>query len=104
VGVQPDHSGSAADLARLAVLDAIVAGIERRNEVVEAAYHAANPEELIAKLQDLFAVDRSAAIAIVDLQISRLTVEVRDRLDQERASVRSRIETRPGQPPVQGGS
>jgi DNA gyrase/topoisomerase IV subunit A len=104
VGVQPGHSEPAADLARLAVLDAIVAGIDRRHEVVDAAYQAANHSELIAKLQDLFAIDRSAAIAIADLQMSRLTAEIRERIDQERASVRSRIETRLGQPPTGSSS
>jgi DNA gyrase/topoisomerase IV subunit A len=95
-------SEPAAD-TRLAVLDAVIAAIDRRHEVVQAAYQAANRSELIAKLQDLFAIDRSQAIAIGDLQIFRFNAEDRDRLDRERVSLRSVIETRLGQPPGQSG-
>jgi DNA gyrase/topoisomerase IV subunit A len=101
--MQPADSEPAAD-TRLAVLDAVLAAVDRRTEVVEAAYQAANRSELIAKLQDLLAIDRSQAIAIGDLQVFRLTAEDRDRLDRERAGLRSWIETRLRQPPGQSGS
>jgi len=67
-------------------------GIDRRGDVLEAAYQAASRSELIAKLQELFAVDAAQAMAIGDLQIFRLSAEDRARLDQERVSLRSRLQ------------
>jgi DNA gyrase/topoisomerase IV subunit A len=88
--MQPPGFESDADAVRLATLDAVAAGIERRDEVLRAAYEASNREELIAMLQDLLAVDRSQALAIGDLQIFRFTAEDRARIDRERSDLRAR--------------
>ena len=88
--MQPPGFESDADAVRLATLDAVAAGIGRWDAVVRAAYEASNREELIARLQDLLAVDRSQALAIGDLQIFRFTAEDRARIDRERLDLRSR--------------
>lgn len=79
---------------RFAILDAVLTAIDRRDEVVAAAYEAADRTELIATLQDLLAIDRAQAVAIGDLQIFRLTAEDRRRLRREHATVKSRIDAR----------
>jgi 2C-methyl-D-erythritol 2,4-cyclodiphosphate synthase len=84
---------SDADAAQLAVLDAVLAAIERSEEVLRVAYQAADRSEVVAKLQDLLGIDSTQAIAIGDLQIFRLNAEDRTRLQQQRADLRSRIDT-----------
>jgi DNA gyrase/topoisomerase IV subunit A len=83
---------SEADAARLAVLDAVVAAIERPDQVLKAAHEAADRADLITRLQDLLQLDSTQAIAIGDLQIFRFTAEDRIRLQQERLELRSRID------------
>jgi len=84
---------SDADASRLAVLDAVVAAIERWDEVQKVAYEAANRSELIAKLRQLLSIDEVQAVAIGDLQVFRINAEDRTRLQQERSELRSRIDT-----------
>jgi DNA gyrase/topoisomerase IV subunit A len=91
----PSNTAKPDDAAdRLAILDAVIAAIDRRDEVIAAAYEAADRSELIATLQDLLALDRAQAVAIGDLQIFRFTGEDRRRLRREQASLRARIEAR----------
>jgi DNA gyrase/topoisomerase IV subunit A len=75
------------------VLDAVLAAIERPEEVLTAAHAATDRADLIARLRELLQIDSVQAIAIGDLQIFRLTAADRARLQQQRRELRSRLGT-----------
>jgi DNA gyrase/topoisomerase IV subunit A len=72
---------------RLAYLEAVLLGIERRTEVIDAVYAATTREQVIPTLQALLGLDEAQAIAVSDLQLFRLNAEDRIGIEDERSQL-----------------
>ncbi len=76
---------------RLEVLDAIVAAIERRDEVHEAIASSPSADQARARLVALLGVSDVGAVAVLDLQWRRLAELERTRIITERDDIRRRL-------------
>jgi DNA gyrase subunit A len=76
---------------RLEVLDAIVAAIDRRDEVHTVIVSSPSAEQARTRLVALLGVSEVGAVAILDLQWRRLAELERTRIVAERDEIRSRL-------------
>jgi DNA gyrase/topoisomerase IV subunit A len=78
------------DQRRLALLELVQAAHERRLEVIDVVWAAADREEAAERLSELFDVENGAdPRVILDMQMERLTKEARDELAAEVARLRN---------------
>jgi DNA gyrase/topoisomerase IV subunit A len=74
---------------RLAILEVLLAAVERRHDVVEAVWNSANDDEASARLRNVVDIpDGPSAQLILDHQIRLLTKEKRDALTAEISHLR----------------
>ncbi|WP_248580545.1 DNA gyrase subunit A [Nocardioides sp. InS609-2] len=77
--------------SRLEILQAILAAMERRQEVTELVWAAATTEAARDGLCELLAIDGDCASALLDMQIGRLTGSSRRHLADQAAQLRSEL-------------
>ena len=76
-----DREQQLRDASELALLELVLAASERRHEVVDAVWEAANEGEAAHRLRELLGVgDKVDPTVVLDMQISRLTKERRDQI------------------------
>ena len=74
---------------KLALLEAVLSALERRQEVVEAVWAAHDREEAVVRVQELLGLGAGVPPEVVlDLQLGRLTAESRARIAAEVAYLR----------------
>lgn len=69
---------------RIAILNALSAAIERRDEVMSAVWASESDEQVIAAVRGLLDCDDMAAQAVLDMSWRRLTKRNRERIALER--------------------
>jgi len=78
---------------RLAILEVLLAAVERRHDVVEAVWNSSNDDEASARLREVVDVpDGLSAQLILDHQIRLLTKEKRDALTAEISHLRQIVQ------------
>jgi DNA gyrase subunit A len=78
---------------RLAILEVLLAAVERRHEVVEAVWNSSNDDEASSRLRDVVDIpDCLSSQLILDQQIRLLTKEKRDALTSEVSHLRQLIQ------------
>jgi DNA gyrase subunit A len=78
---------------RLAILEVLLAAVERRHEVVEVVWNASNDDEANSRLRDVVNIpDGLSPQLILDQQIQLLTKEKRDELTAEITHLRQLIQ------------
>lgn len=79
---------------QLAVWESVLAAQERRHEVIDLVWGAADDEQAAERLRELLGLDGGdplGALAVLDLRIGRLTKEARDQLAGNVRDVRERL-------------
>ena len=76
---------------RLRALDAILAALDRREEVARIAGEAANPPEAAHELSDALNLDLDQAEALLHMRVSDWTKSDRTRLQHERDRLRTEL-------------
>jgi DNA gyrase/topoisomerase IV subunit A len=78
---------------RLAILEVLLAAVERRHDVVEAVWNSSNDDEASSRLHDVVDIpDGLSAQPILDHQIRLLTKEKRDALTAEISHLRQLVQ------------
>lgn len=72
---------SASEVARqLKIYEALVAGIERRHEVLDAVFDSADPFDAMDAVGRLLNVEQEPASAVIEMQFRGLVGDTRSRL------------------------
>jgi DNA gyrase/topoisomerase IV subunit A len=74
---------------RLEILEAIVAGLERRSELLEIVSSSRDTETAQTRVADLFGLNRVQTLAILDIQVRRFSETERLKITQERDHFRA---------------
>ena len=78
---------------RLAILEVLLAAVERRHDVVEAVWNSANDDEASSRLRDVVDIPNGlSAQLILDHQIRLLTKQKRDALTAEISHLRQLVQ------------
>ena len=78
---------------RLAILEVLLASVERRHDVVEAVWNSANDDEASSRLRDVVDIPNGlSAQLILDHQIRLLTKQKRDALTAEISHLRQLVQ------------
>jgi hypothetical protein len=93
--MEPDPDQRALD-DRLAILDVLVAAVERRSEVFAVVESSEDPEDAVRRLQDLLGVSEVGAIEVLNMQWRRLTRRDRTEIHERRDELR--VQRGPRQP------
>jgi DNA gyrase subunit A len=80
-------------LSRLAILDALVIAMDRRDELMQIVGSAENADAALAGVVTAFGLDDLRAQVVLDLQVRRFAVSERARIIEERDSLRRDTET-----------
>lgn len=72
---------------RLELLDAAVAAMDRRDEVLQAIADAEDADEALSRVRELLGISEGAAHGVLNLQWRRLTRLDRARMQQDRDDV-----------------
>ncbi|TCO44657.1 hypothetical protein EV646_110372 [Kribbella antiqua] len=86
--IDPDEL-AAAQRRKLELLDAVLAAIERRSEVLDIVSEAESPEAALLPVQNLLGITEENAWAVIDLQFRRLTKSNVARIEWERDELRA---------------
>ena len=78
-------------MSRLEILDAFVAALDRRQDVIAIVPDAPNLDDARRGLRAAFGWSDNQAHAVLDLQLLRFNAEMRDRVSQERAFLRAEV-------------
>jgi DNA gyrase/topoisomerase IV subunit A len=78
-----------AERARLEMLDAVYAGIQRRAEVLDVVSNADSLEDALHAIQQLLGLTEEHAQAVLDLQFGRLTRSSVTRIERDRERLRA---------------
>ncbi|MET7281137.1 hypothetical protein ABZS29_23065 [Kribbella sp. NPDC005582] len=78
-----------AQRTRLAMLDAVHDGIQRRTEILALVSSSESSADALAGIQELLGVAEEHAQAVLDLQFARLTRSNVARIDREREQLRA---------------
>lgn len=78
--------------ARLAVLDAMSAALDRRDELFSLIGAAKDGAHALRALQSAFGFDEAQAHAVLDLQVRRFSARERSRIAGERESLRRSLD------------
>lgn len=78
-------------MQRLEILDAIVAGIDRRQELLQIVSAAPSDEEARRQLGAAFGFNEGQAAAVLDIQVRRFATEQRRRISNERDQLQRSI-------------
>jgi DNA gyrase/topoisomerase IV subunit A len=77
----------------LAILEVLLAAVERRHDVVEAVWNSSNDDQASSRLRDVVDIpDGLSAQLILDLQIRLLTKKKRDALTAEVSHLRQLVQ------------
>ena len=76
---------------RLDVLDAMAAALDRREEVLAVVAAAVDPDAALEELRAAFGWSDSQAHAVLSLQLLRFSVRQRERINEDRESVRAML-------------
>lgn len=76
---------------RLEILDALVAAVDRRHEVLDVVAGTATPEEAVPRLAELLACTEIGARAVLDAQVRRFAAGERARLHEARDAAASEL-------------
>ena len=78
---------------RLAILEVLLAAVERRHDVVEAVWNSSNDEEAGSRMSDVVDIPEGvSAQLILDHQIRLLTKQKRDELTAEISRLRKLVQ------------
>lgn len=79
--------------AQLEILEAVLSATDRRREVFDLVENAADTNDAADQLAALLGVSRDGAVAVLDMQLRRLTVTERERIrtwvDDQRRTLES---------------
>lgn len=78
-------------IGRIALLEALCTGLDRRREVLEILEAAEDPDIALEKLQDKLDLEPEGARAVLDMQLLRLTTTERDKTAAELAEAHVRL-------------
>lgn len=76
----------------LAIYEALVAAQDRRREVFDVVESAQNTDVAIAALSNLLGIGGTGALAVMDMQLRRLTVDERSKIRERCDEVRRQLE------------
>lgn len=65
---------------RLALLEWVLAAQERRHDVMDLVWDAANREQAAVRLREFFDIEGGDPLVVLDMQMHRFTKEERDEL------------------------
>ena len=78
---------------QLRLIDGILVGMGRREEVFAVVDEANDKDEAIGRLRALLALDESCCRALLDMQVSRWTRDDRRSIEQRAADLRASLQT-----------
>jgi len=78
-------------LQRLGVLEAVIIAIDRRDELMQILATAVTVDEACRELGTSFGLNDAQAHAVLDLQVRRFAGQERQRIIEERDSVRAEL-------------
>lgn len=73
------------------LLEALCTALDRRREVLELLATATDPDDALEGLQEKLGLEYAGALAVLDLQLRRLTSSERDRIAAELAEATTRL-------------
>ena len=90
-GTETASEDTSAERARLSVVKAMMSGIDRRSEIIEAIYETPTRDDVVGEIQRILGVDPSDATAVANLQIMRMNARDRALLQQEHDDISQRL-------------
>ena len=75
-----DHVNEANLVAQIKIYEALVAALDRRQEVFDVLASAEDPDDARSRVQELLEVDEEAAQSVMDMQLRRLPASERERI------------------------
>ena len=78
-------------IGRIALLEALCTGMDRREEVFEVLEAAEDPDIALERLQEKLDLEPEGARAMLDMQLLRLTAAERDKTAAELAEAHLRL-------------
>lgn len=75
-----DHVNEANLRTQIKIYEALVAALDRRQEVFDVLASAEDPDRARSRLQELLEVDEEAAQSVMDMQLRRLPASERERI------------------------
>lgn len=80
--------------AELTILEALILGIDRRDEVFDAVENSENDQQASLAVCKLLGIDSVQARAILDMQVRRFTHAQRQKLEEHVAQLKSGLTTK----------